>query len=291
MEIRSLLHITAKRVFLLIVAAEIAAAATGAIIYLRPVEYRVSGTVYINQVFDQGTPAYSVSPFADDFNTSLTLPAVVAAASKATGESPGAIAANLSSASIGTTNNVEVSYKSPSRVASKRVVSIASHATLELLAKNELDRSQHALDDAQKNYVNASKQQGAFESKYGTSPADSSLRASYQALQAKTDGALKSYISAGEVVDAAKLQVTSANTPSLVAVDNAVKQSTISGVLRGAVAAGIVTAMLGLLLFAIPVRDRRTPVSEQEIEVATQSSSLPEAGRTDALADQRRVTV
>lgn len=287
MDISSLFHVTAKRVFLLIVAAGLAAALTGAFLYSRPPVYRATGTVYITQVFDQGTPNYSLSPFADDFRTSLTLPAVIDAAVKATHENPGNISAKLTSSTIDTTDNIAVVYSSTNRIGASKVIGVASHATLRLLAQNQVDKAQLTRNEAERTYVAASNAQSDFESKNGTNPTSPALQTTYRALQASTTNTLNAFIDAKSPVAAAQLQLKSADSPALVAVDPAINQSSLTSVLRGAVIAGVVTAMIGALFFAFPVRPRRMPLSDEEIEEA--SRRAPEELR-DSVVDRVGVT-
>lgn len=257
MEISSFLHLTAKRVFMLILAAELAAVITGAVIYRRPTVYAAKGVVFVGQVFAQGTPDYALGPFSDDFRTSLTLEPVVKATAKASKESPGAIESKLAATSLDGTNNVQVSYSSGNAKAAVTVIDTASHKTLELLADNELQQAERARAAAEKAYVSSSNKQNEFESQNGTSPTDPALSITYRALQAQVDRDLTALLEAQSRAAAAQLQVDSASAPALVAIGTVSEQSKLPGVFRGALAAGALTAMTGVLLLAIPFRRRR----------------------------------
>lgn len=167
MEIYSFLHLNAKRLTALIVAAALAAMVTGFVVSRQPAKFRAEAIVFTSQVFPSGSTNAQIEPFVADFQTVLGLGEVVDATSEASGVSPGRIRSDLKNERIDAGTNLLVTFEWSDAETAETVVRTASERALEEIAQQELTLATDAYDQAVAASNAASAALTAFEAEKG----------------------------------------------------------------------------------------------------------------------------
>jgi hypothetical protein len=300
MEIASFFRLSWRRVIPVVVATLVAAAAAGAFVARQPVVYQARTVMLPAQMFAPGIADYQIPPLASQFVATVDAPAVVNEAAKASGQSAGAIAGGIKTATVGDGPNVAVTYSSTDAKAAQTVVRVVAHTTLSQLALHNLNTAREYLAQSQRAATDANTKVATFQSEHGVPSAapanggadlNNSLRTQYNALLHEVDRTTKAIDDAGGRISDAQLQVQVAAGTSAVSARGAGATSNKTKALRAAVSAGVVVAMLGIVLLLLQdlrrQRKRGKSTASRPPDATTAPTRQP-AVRQPAAATQPR---
>lgn len=260
MEISSFFRPSWRRVIPIVLAALVAAAAAGALVARQPVVYQAKTVMLPAQMFAPGVADYQIPPLASLFIATVDAPEVVKQAAKASGQSAGAIAGGIKTATVGDGPNVAVTYSATDSKAARTVVRVVAHAALSQLALHNLNTANQYLALSERAATDAGTNLAKFQSANGVPPAAStnagadlnnSLRAQYNALLREVNRTTKAVDDAEGRISDAQLQVQVAAGTSAVSARGVRTTSNKTKALRAAVSAGVVVGMLGIVLLLL----------------------------------------
>jgi uncharacterized protein involved in exopolysaccharide biosynthesis len=138
------LHLSPRRIVLVLTVALVAAAAATAVVELGPRMYAAQTTVFVSRVLP-ASGGVDINTSIADFQTALQLHPVDDEVSKQTGVSSKAIRAGLSVGRLGSSSAVQVSFRSTAATASSSVVTAVVHQALTTLAQQRVDAGNEAV--------------------------------------------------------------------------------------------------------------------------------------------------
>ena len=254
MEISSFLRFrpSARQVLVVSVVTILAAGAAAFVAHRSPASYQAKAIVLVAQLFPPNTPNYSISPFVDDFQTILTTPKIVAETAKVSGESTKKIQAGVTSTSVGSALDVEVTYTSTHAAGALSVVKNSSRFALELLAQDRLTADQQAQTQANRDFAAASAALTSYQSVHGS---DGSV--AFNSLSANADRTRTRATTAADQVSDDQLQVLAARSGQTLSLEGPTQQSRLTDEIQSAASTGVVAgAITALLVLAIGWRRR-----------------------------------
>jgi len=224
----------------------VAAGVAGYLTYREASTYETRGSVFVGQIFPADIPDYLLRPVADNYQAALGLPRVVRAAAEASGESVAAVDGGLSSERVSSTANVDVIYQSTRPAASRDVVRVAARQALIALAEKDLARAERAVSAAQDDYDAATQALADYDAANGDD--GSARRAELEADATRTADALST---ARGQLDDAELELSEANDADVISVRDPEEESRVPDAARAGVTAGLIAAMVGLIILLL----------------------------------------
>ncbi len=299
MEIASSFRLSWRRLIPVVLVAVVAAAAAFAFVARQPAVYQARTVVLPAQMFGPGIADYQIPPLASQFVALVDAPPVVAQAAKASGQSAGAIAGGIKTATVGEGPNVAVTYSATNAKAAQTVVGVVAHAALAQIARNNLDSARRLLADSQRASTDANTKLAQFQSANGVPPAaptsggpdlNNALRTRYNALVHEVDRSTKAIDEAQGRISDAQLQVDVADSSVAVSDRGASAVPKKTKALRAAVSAGVVVGMLGIVLLLLQDlrRQRKTGAAATRSPDATTAPVRQPAVRPPTAAPQPR---
>jgi hypothetical protein len=173
------LHLSTRRLMVLLVLAALVALAAGATTYLRPVRYAAHSTVFVARVLPNGT---NIDSSVADFETAMRLPEVENTVASQTGVSAAALHSGLGFSRIGASTSVDVSFTSTSQAQASNVVTAAAHQSLLFLAGQQVSAANDQVAGAQKAADSAAADLAALNQKYGVTDIDAEYQTQQQDL-------------------------------------------------------------------------------------------------------------
>jgi hypothetical protein len=260
MEIASFFRLSWRRLIPVVVVAAVAAAAAFAVVARQPAVYQARTVVLPAQMFGPGIADYQIPPLAGQFVALVDAPPVVAEAAKASGQSAGAIASGIKTATVGEGPNVSVTYSATNAKAAQTVVRVVAHGALALVARNNLDTARRLLADSERAATTANTKLAQFQSANGVPSAapatggpdlNNSLRTRYNALLHEVDRSTKAIDEAQGRISDAQLQVDVADSSVAVSDRGASAVPKRTKALRTAISTGVVVGMLGIVVLLL----------------------------------------
>jgi hypothetical protein len=223
-----------------------AAGVAGYLSYRQAKTWDAKAAVFVGQILPADVPDYLLRPVADNYQSALGLPRVTRAASRASGESYGAVSGGLTSERVSSTANVDVTYSSTRREAAREVVRVASRQALIALAQKDLARNERAQRAAESDYQDATKALTDYEATNGN---DGSAR--HAELSAEADRTLQSVTSARNATDDGRLELEEARSAAVISVKDPSPESRVPDAARSAVTAGLIAAMVAFIILLL----------------------------------------
>lgn len=260
MEISSFFRLPWRRLIPVVLAALVVAAAAGAFVARQPVVYQAKTVVLPAQMFAPGIATYQIPPLASQFVATVDALDVVKQAAKASGQSAGAIAGGIKTATVGDGPNVAVTYSATDAKAAQTVVRVVAHAALTQLALHNRDSARQYLARSQRDLADANTKLATFQSKNGVPPPapanggadlNNPLRVQYDALLHEVVRTTTAIDNAEGRISDAQFQLDVAGSSVAVSDRGVSAAPRRSKALRAAVSAAVVVAMLGIVLLLL----------------------------------------
>jgi capsular polysaccharide biosynthesis protein/MinD-like ATPase involved in chromosome partitioning or flagellar assembly len=166
-EIGDYLRVIRRRLWILILVPVLAAGAVGAMLWLRPAEYRAVATVAAPALVggsaeNQYSGSGGARVFVANFAAALTAPQVLATVAEQTGTSEQNIQDDISAVPIQESSLIEVTYSDTDRARTGTVARAASRETIKFLFQSQVDLARRSLNTADKGVADAKKKLADF---------------------------------------------------------------------------------------------------------------------------------